>query len=170
MDADTVEVFLPDPEECYERLRRARFGATVSCVYCGEGDPVIKKGTTGKDAQQYRCKECETYFNDLTGTVFENRKFPIEEMFYMIKEMRSVPTARIAEDLGRDSDAVLDFRHTVQEACGEIDEISLSEVCEADEIYVTAGEKGVEKEDEDGRDRGLKKRDEGASSQTSRRL
>jgi len=23
--------------------------------------------------------------------VFENRKFPIEEMFYMIKEMRSVP-------------------------------------------------------------------------------
>ena len=163
MDADTVEVFLPDPEECYERLRRARFGATVSCVYCGEGDPVIKKGTTGKDAQQYRCKECETYFNDLTGTVFENRKFPI-------KEMRSVPTARIAEDLGRDSDAVLDFRHTVQEACSEIDEISLSEVCEADEIYVTAGEKGVEKEDEEGRDRGLKKRDEGASSQTSRRL
>ena len=136
MDANTVEVFLPDPEECYERLRRARFGATVSCVYCEESDPVIKKGTTGKDAQQYRCKECETYFNDLTGTVFENRKFPI-------KEMRSVPTARIAEDLGRDSDAVLDFRHTVQGACGEIDEISLSEVCEADEIYVTAGEKGV---------------------------
>ena len=88
----------------------------------------------------------------------------------MIKEMRSVPTARIAEDLGRDSDAVRDFRHTVQGACGEIDEISLSEVCEADEIYVTAGEKRVEKEDEEGRDRGLKKWDEGASSQTSRWL
>jgi hypothetical protein len=34
MDADTVEVFLPDPEESYERLRRARFGGKVSCVYC----------------------------------------------------------------------------------------------------------------------------------------
>ena len=169
MDEDTVEVFLPDPEECYERLRRAKASATVSCVYCGESEPVIKKGTTGKGAQQYRCKECETYFNDLTGTVFENRKFPIEEMFYMIKEMRSVPSARIAADLGRDKDAVLDFRHTVQEVCGEINEITLSEVCEADEIYVTAGEKGVEKEDEDGRNRGLKKRDEEASSQTNRR-
>ena len=106
MDEDTVKVFLPDPEDCYQRLRRARFGATVSCVYCDESEPVIKKGTTGKGAQQYRCKECETYFNDLTGTIFEHRKFPIEE-------------------------------------------ITLSEVCEADEIYVTAGEKGIEKEDVD---------------------
>jgi hypothetical protein len=46
MDRDSVEVFLPDPDDCYERLRRARFGATVSCVYCGESEPVIKKGTT----------------------------------------------------------------------------------------------------------------------------
>jgi transposase-like protein len=73
MDSDSVEVFLPDPDECYERLRRARFGATVSCVYCGESDPVIKKGTTGKGAQQYRCKECETYFNDLMGSFFEHQ-------------------------------------------------------------------------------------------------
>jgi len=150
MDGDTVEVFLPDPQDCYKRLRRAEAGATVSCVYCGESDPVIKKGTTGKDAQQYRYKECETYFNDLTGTVFENWKFLIEEMFYMVKEMRSVPTARIAADLGRDSDAVLDFRHAVQGACGKIDGITLSEVCEADEVYVTAGEKSVEKEDKEG--------------------
>ena len=89
MDRDSVEVFLPDPDECYKRLRRARFGATEMCVYCGESEPVIKKGTTGKGAQQYRyrCKECETYFNDLTDPFFEHRKFPIEEMFYMIKEM-----------------------------------------------------------------------------------
>ena len=102
MDEDTVKVFLPEPEDCYQRLRRARFGATVSCVYCDESEPVIKKGTTGKGAQQYRCKECETYFNDLTGTIFEHRKFPIEE-------------------------------------------ITLSEVCEADEIYVTACEKRIKK-------------------------
>jgi len=168
MDRDTVDVFLPDPDECYERLRRARFGATVSCVYCGESEPVIKKGTTGKGAQQYRCKDCETYFNDLTGTVFDNRKFPIEEMFYMIKEMRSVPTAQIASELERDYEAVLNFRHDLQELCGERDDLTLSDVCEADEIYVTAGEKGIEKEDESPRSRGLKKRGEDASNQTNR--
>ena len=171
MDRDSVEVFLPDPDDCYERLRRARFGATVSCVYCGESEPVIKKGTTGKGAQQYRCKECETYFNDLTQSFFEHRKFPIKEMFYMIKEMRSVPTAQIASDLHRDYEAVLNFRHDLQELCGELTELRLSDVCEADEIYVTAGEKGIEKEDEDEspRERGLKKRGEEATSQTNHR-
>ena len=171
MDRDSVEVFLPDPDDCYERLRRARFGATVLCVYCGESRPVIKKGTTGKGAQQYRCKECETHFNDLTDSFFEHRKFPIEEMFYMIKEMRSVPTAQIASDLHRDYEAVLNFRHDLQELCGELTGLTLSDVCEADEIYVTAGEKGIEKEDEDEspRKRGLKKRGEEASSQTNHR-
>lgn len=89
-------------------------------------------------------------------------------MFYMVKEIRSVPTAQIAADLDRDREAVLDFRHAIQEACGDIDEITLSNVCEADEIYVVAGEKGVEKADEEGRDRGLKKRAEEASSRTNR--
>ncbi len=120
-------------------------------------DPVIKKGTTGEGAQQYRCKECETYFNDLTNSLFEHRKFPMEEMLYIIKEMRSVTFAQIASELERDYEAVLNFRHDLQELCGELDDMTLSEVCEADEIYVRAGEKGVEKEDESPRERGLKK-------------
>ena len=142
MDRDSVEVFLPDPDDCYERLRRAEAGETESCVYCGESDPVIKKGTTVKGAQQYRCNKCETYFNDLTDSFFEHRKFPIEEMFYMIKEMRSVRSAQIASELKREYEAVLNFRHDLQEFCGELDDLVLSDVCEADEIYVTAGEKG----------------------------
>ncbi len=161
MDRDSVEVFLPDPDDCYERLCRAEAGATESCVYFGESDPASKKGTTGKDAQQYRCKECETYFNDLTDSFFEHQKFPIEEM-------RSVRSAQIASELQRDYEAVLNFCHDLQELCGELDDLTLSDVCEADEIYVTAGEKGIEKEGKSPRLRGLKKRDEGASNRTNR--
>ena len=82
-----------------------------------------------------------------------------------------MPTAQIALDLHRDYEAVLNFRHDLQELCGELTELTLSDVCEADESYVTAGEKGIEKEDEDEspRERGLKKRGEEASSQTNRR-
>lgn len=61
---------------------------------------------------------------------------------------------------------MLNFRHGLQELCGELDGLTLSDVCEADEIYVTAGEKGIENEDESPRSRGLKK-DEEASSQTN---
>ena len=80
-------------------------------------------------------------------------------------------TAQIARDLDRDYEAVLDFVHEVQETSGNIDEFELSTVCEADEVYVTAGEKGIEKEDEDEspRERGLKKRGEEATSQTNHR-
>ena len=166
MDSETVSVFLPNHEDCYERLRRVRFGATVACVHC-ESDEVIKKGTTGKDAQQYYCNNCETYFNDLTGTLFEHHKFPIEELFYMLKETRSVPTAQIARDLNRDYEAVLNFVHEVQDRCNDITDLTLSDVCEADEIHVTAGEKGIDQESP--RERGLSKRDAELFNETNSR-
>jgi len=69
MDEKSAQVFLPPRERCFERLRLARFGETVTCVHC-ESDAVVNRGTTGKDAQQYWCKHCETYFNDLTKDDF----------------------------------------------------------------------------------------------------
>jgi len=33
-------------------------------------------------------ESCGKYFNDLTRIIFEHHKFPIEEMFYILKEGR----------------------------------------------------------------------------------
>jgi transposase-like protein len=90
MDEESARVFLPPRGRCFERLRLARFGETVTCVHCGD-DAVVKRGTTDKDAQQYWCKHCETYFSDLTKTIFWQYRFGLEEMFYIVKEMRSEP-------------------------------------------------------------------------------
>jgi len=87
-------------------------------------------------------------------------------MFYIVKEMRSELTAQIARDLDRDYEAVLDFVHEIQEASGDIEEFDLYDVCEADEIYVTAGEKGYEDEESSPRERGLSKR----GAETSREI
>jgi transposase-like protein len=146
MDEESAKVFVPLRERCFECLRLARFGETVTCIHCGSDD-VVKRGTTGKDVQQYWCKNCETYFNDLTDTIFGQHCFALEEMFYIVKEMQSELTAQIARDLDRDYEAVLDFAHEVQDASGDIDESDLYDVCEVNEIYVTAGEK--EHEDEE---------------------
>jgi len=134
---ESAQVFLTSRERCFERFRLARFGETVTCVHC-ESDEVVKRGTTGKDAQQYWCKDCETYFNDPTDTIFGQHRFELEEMFYIVKEMRSEQTAQITRDLDRDYEAAVDFVHEVQETSDNIDEFALSEVCEADEVYVTA--------------------------------
>ena len=84
----------------------------------------------------------------------------------MLKEMRSVPTAQIARDLDRDYEAVLNFVHEIQDRCNDVADFTLSDVCEADEIYVTAGEKGIEQESP--RERGLSKRDEEHFNETNR--
>jgi len=55
-----------------------------------------------------------------------------------------VDDTQVARDIDRDYGAVLDFVHEAQEISGDIEEFELSEVCEANEIYVTAGEKGRE--------------------------
>jgi len=139
----------------------------MTYVHC-ESEEVVKRGTTGKDAQQYWCKECETYFNDLTNTIFGQHRFDLEEMFYIVKEMRSETIAQIVRDLDRDYEAVLDFVYEVQDVSGEIDEFDLHGVCEADEVYVTAGKKGIEDEDGSPRERGLSKRGAEPSNQTNR--
>lgn len=74
----------------------------------------------------------------------------------MRKEMRFVSTAQMVADLERDEEAVRNFVHEVQGLCDEIDEFTMSDVCEFDEIYVTAG--GEDDEEKDGRERGSKRR------------
>ena len=71
-----------------------------------------------------------------------------------------MPTAQIARDLNRDYDAVLNFVHEIQDRCSDVADLTLSDVYEDDEIYVAAGEKGIEQESP--RSRGLSKRDTGA--------
>lgn len=45
MDRDSLEVFLPDPDDCYERLRRTRFGVTVRARKWFEFREMILKAT-----------------------------------------------------------------------------------------------------------------------------
>jgi len=160
------EVFLPDKEDCLEYLRDQRWPEEVTCPHCRSAD-TIKKGTTRKDAQRYRCQDCDSIFNDLTETIFSNHKLSLPEMFYIIGEMEESTTQKTAQELDRTYKTVMDFVHEVQELLKEDPEFNLYGVCEADEVYVVAGEKGVEQESP--RERGLKKRDEERSTRTNRR-
>lgn len=106
--------FLPERSLCVKRVRWARFDSKIICVHCHSG-AVVKRGTTNKGAQQYRCSNCSSYFNDLTGTAFSQRRFDIEEMFYIIeKTKQSVPVDQIAFDIGRNRRSVLEFIRDAQ--------------------------------------------------------
>jgi transposase-like protein/DNA-binding transcriptional ArsR family regulator len=103
-------VSLPDTEDCLQALRRVRWPDGIRCPNCGSLD-TIKKGTTGKDAQRYKCHTCERKFNDLTGTLFADHQLSLPEMFYILRERNATETAQIARHLNRSYKAVLEFVH-----------------------------------------------------------
>jgi transposase-like protein len=84
------------------------------CPYCGSAK-IWMDSHTRKGARKYACQGCGKYFNDLTGTILAHHHFPVEEMFYILKEMEAQSTHQIAEELGRDDDSVLRFVREVHE-------------------------------------------------------
>ena len=81
-------------------------------------------------------------------------------------EYERAPTNDIFQEFDRTYKTVLDFVHEVHDALEDDPGFDLYGVCEADEVYVVAGEKGTKQASP--RERGLKKRDEEGSSQTNR--
>jgi len=113
-------VSLPDAEVCLQELRQSRWPGGVQCPNCGSTD-TIKKGTTAKDAQRYKCHNCNRKFNDLTGTLFADHQLSIPEMFYIIRETSETETTQLARQLDRSYKTVLEFSHEVQETSNRSD-------------------------------------------------
>lgn len=109
------EVILPDNATCVEYIRRHRWPDGVVCPHCISPN-TIKKGTTGKDAQRYRCQDCERIFNDLSGTLFADYGLSLPEMFYIIREQEATDAAELAQQLDRSYQTIRDFIHDIQDA------------------------------------------------------
>jgi transposase-like protein len=77
-----IDSFLPDEEECIKALREMRWGdddGAVRCPSCNS-KKVIRDGVRGL-YQMYWCKGCDSYFNDRSGTVFQDTKIPLQKWF-----------------------------------------------------------------------------------------
>lgn len=128
-------VDLPESEAYHERFSEARCGDTVTCVYC-DSDEVRNLGTTEKGARQYDCNRCKRQFNDLTRTVFEARRFSLDEMFCIVKEIEGRSIAQIQRDLVRHQhEPVLRFVHRVRAVHPDHSELPLYEMCADDGLY-----------------------------------
>lgn len=119
------KVGLTKKETCLKLLRRHRWPDEVVCPRC-QSKNTIKQGTSKKGAQCYLCHDCTSTFNDLTGTIFAQRRLSLPEMFYIIREMDNMETTRLAKPLDRSYNSVLDFVHTVRDARKSGAEVDLS--------------------------------------------
>ena len=136
---------LIDDAKCFEYVRHLRWPKGVSCPFC-DSSHVIKHGRdqTQTDRQRYQCKQCNRYFDDLSGTVFEGHHQPLRIWVLCLYFMGlNLSNRQIAAEVGLNKDDVQQMTRTLRKGVNKKKPaVHLSGVVECDEVYVVAGHKG----------------------------
>ena len=136
---------LIDDAKCYELIRQHRWPDGVRCPSCC-GASVIRHGRddTQRYRQRYRCKDCDTRFDDLTGTILAGHHQPLRVWILCLYFMGlNLSNLQIAKELGLNEDDVqVMTTHLRDGLVVKIPEVVLDGEVEADEVYVIAGHKG----------------------------
>jgi transposase-like protein len=136
---------LIDDAKCYALVRQQRWPDGVRCPACGSAT-VIRHGhdDTQEQRQRYRCKDCRTRFDDLTGTALAGHHQPLRAWVLCLYLMGlNLSNRQIAQelDLGEtDVQAMTEqLRHGL---AARLPPARLEGEVEIDEVYVVAGHKG----------------------------
>ncbi|WP_114578620.1 IS1595 family transposase [Saliphagus sp. LR7] len=140
-------------------LEQVRWRDGLYCPRC-RSESVIEHGSY-RQYQRYLCKSCDRTFNTKTGTIFAHAKIGLDKLFFAFYSLLRFNTSI------RQLDAELDvsyrtLRRRVEQFARTLDApaIDLVGPVEIDELYVTAGLKGRER-DSRSRSRGLSIRGRG---------
>lgn len=153
------ELCVPEDERALDVFRCIRWSDGVYCPVCKSFE-VYKRGYLNKTRiKRYSCKTCKKNFTDLTGTIFANKKLPLGEMFYIIMNLDKKSIKHLAEELGHKWDSVYRIARQFRECVvNESDDPVLSGEIEFDEMYYSAGTKGLKKTSKDKRTEITRKR------------
>ena len=149
---------MPEEEECVAALRELRWKNGVRCVRCGSSN-VKKDGVRGL-YQMYECKDCRSYFNDRTGTVFQDTKIPLRKWFLMAFLMQfNISILEVSKTVGVPYRNAFYIAKKIRKGI-YVNQIleKLKGTVEMDELYITAGLKG--KKERAGKGGGLPSRRE----------
>ena len=140
-------------------LEQVRWRDGLQCPRC-RSSSVIKYGSY-RAFQRYLCKDCDRTLNDKTRTIFAHAKIALNEWLFTIYAFVRFNTS--IRQLTAELDLSYKTLHRRVERFGEAldaPSIELSGPVEIDELYVSAGLKGRER-DGPSRSRGLSARGRG---------
>jgi len=126
-------------------LEQVRWQDGLYCPHC-RSESVIKHGSY-REYQRYLCKDCGRTFNPKTGTIFAHAKIGLDKLLFALYAFLRFNTSI------RQLDAELavsyrSLRRRVEQFARTLDApaINLVGPVEIDEVYVTAGLKGRERD------------------------
>ncbi|WP_396611643.1 IS1595 family transposase [Haloferax sp. S1W] len=137
-------------------LEQVRWRDGVECPRC-RSDRTVKNGSYGA-FQRYLCKNCDRTFNDKTGTIFAHSKVALRKWLFSIYAFLRFNTS--LRQLQREIGVTYKTMHRrVERFTRALDapQLDLVGPVEIDEVYVSAGLKGRER-DQESRSRGLSTR------------
>jgi transposase-like protein len=136
---------LIDDAKCFDLVRQHRWPDGVRCPTCGSLC-VARHGRddTQPNRQRYRCKDCASRFDDLTGTLLAGHHQPRRTWVLCLYLMGlNLSNRQIAQELDLSvSDVQVMTEHLRSGLVAKLPPITLDGTVEVDEVYVVAGHKG----------------------------
>jgi transposase-like protein len=155
---------LIDNAQRYEAVRKLRWpNGKAECPFC-DSSSIICHGhdDTEPERQKYKCKTCDRYFDDLTGTIFAGHHQPLKVWIVCLYFMGlNLSNRQIAQELDLNESDVQQMTDTLRGGITiKKPKAKLEGEAEIDEVYIVAGHKGhpevVQKEGREGRRNRLK--------------
>ena len=136
---------LIDDAKCYELVRQPRWPAGVRCPHCDSASVARHRhDDTQRHRQRYRCKQCQSRFDDLTGTILAGHHQPLRVWLLCLYFLGlNLSNRQIAHELDLNEDDVQAMTEQVRSGLvAKMPAVRLEGTVEADEVYVVAGHKG----------------------------
>jgi transposase-like protein len=136
---------LIDDAKCYALVRQHRWPDRVRCPQC-DSAAVTRNGRDDAQPhrQRYRCRACDSRFDDLTDTVLAGHHQPLRVWVLCLYFMGlNLSNRQIARELDLSVSDVQVMTEQVRAGLtAKIPPVTLEGAVEVDEVYVVAGHKG----------------------------
>ena len=160
MDLITVCQKFPTQEACMDHIEALRWADRPACPYCS-ADRVARQ-QDGNRVGRWKCYECKSSFNVLSGTIFEGTKIPLQKWFVaiaiLLNAKKSVSSCQLARDLNMNQKSAWYMAMRIRVAMVDKNAF-LFGIIEADETYIGGKPRKNDKDSDDPpkRGRGTKK-------------
>lgn len=118
----------------------------LRCPHCGAAWAEASEFRRTRKSQLivYRCKRCQGIYNLYSGTIFEARHLPPQEVVLLVRGvLKGESAATLARELGHSKATITPLRHLIQANAVHLQSAAplADQVVEADEMFQNAGGK-----------------------------
>lgn len=108
-DSNNTNIKFPGEKVSMAFFRSLRWVNGVYCPQCKSYN-IVNRGMQGR-VRRYSCKDCNSNFNDFTGTIFYKSRIPMNKMLYILFNMDDKTITQLSEETGYSRQCISRLKH-----------------------------------------------------------